>query len=86
MTVTENAENRMTKILAAAAVIVFMLAGCGAETASTAAAAAQLKAREAEQAKQQLEAAQKEIDAAQQLMQQRLENADRNAAAATAPQ
>lgn len=62
-----------------------ILTGCGVETASTAATAAQIKAEEAKRAQEQLEAARKEIDAAHQLMQQRIEDADRNAApAATA--
>jgi type II secretory pathway component PulL len=61
--------------------VAVMLLGCGVETASTAATAAQLKAQEAEQAQRQLEAAKKKIDAAQQVMQQRIEDADRDASA-----
>ncbi|MDR0251539.1 MAG: hypothetical protein LBI35_09600 [Burkholderiales bacterium] len=68
----------MKKALFALAAVVTMLTGCGVETATTAATAAQIKAEEAERAKQQMEAAMKEIEAAQKIMQQRIEEADRN--------
>ncbi|MDR0247001.1 MAG: hypothetical protein LBI16_01170 [Burkholderiales bacterium] len=74
----------MKKIFFALTAAVILLAGCGVETATTAATAAQMKAEEAERAKQQLEAAQREIEAAQQIMRQRIEDADRNASPATA--
>lgn len=53
------------------------LAGCGVETASTAATAAQLKKQEMEQAKKTMENAQKKIDGMTQQMQQRSESADK---------
>ncbi|MDR0770849.1 MAG: hypothetical protein LBE75_06575 [Burkholderiales bacterium] len=73
-----------TPVIITAAMAATMLAGCGVETATTAATAAQLKAQEVERAQQQLEAAKREIDAAQKIMRQRIEDADRNAQAATA--
>ncbi|MDR2173960.1 MAG: hypothetical protein LBE32_07155 [Burkholderiales bacterium] len=69
----------MKNFLFALAAATLMLTGCGVETASTAAIAAQIKAEETERAKQQMEAAMKEIEAAQKIMQQRIEEADRNA-------
>jgi hypothetical protein len=65
--------------LAVTAMAAAILTGCGVETATTAATAAQIKAEEAKRAQEQLEAVKKEIEAAQQLMQQRIEEADRNA-------
>ena len=59
--------------------LIFHLAGCGIETASTAATAAQLKAKEAEQAQKQLEAAKKQIEEAQQLTTQRIQEAEQAA-------
>lgn len=53
------------------------LAGCGVETASTAATAAQLKKQEMEQAKKTMENAQKKIDGMTQQMQQRSESTDK---------
>ncbi len=47
------------------------LTGCGLETASTAATAAGIKAKELEEAKKTQERAQQKIDQATQLMQQR---------------
>ena len=74
---------RTLLVLAAAAA----LAGCGLETASTAATAAALKKQEIEQGKktmekaqenigQAMEQAQKKIDGAMQQMQQRSESAE----------
>jgi outer membrane PBP1 activator LpoA protein len=64
----------MTRILisiAAAAV----LAGCGVETASTAATAASLKKQEVEQGQKTMTRAQQKIDGAMQQMQQRADGA-----------
>ncbi|MCL2297068.1 MAG: hypothetical protein FWC38_06335 [Proteobacteria bacterium] len=72
----------MKKLFFTLAATATLLAGCGVETATTAATAAQMKAEEAERAKQQMEAAMKEIEAAQKVMQQRVEEADRNASPA----
>ena len=63
---------RTLLVLAAAAA----LAGCGLETASTAATAAALKKQELEQGKKTMEQAQKKIDGAMQQMQQRSESAE----------
>lgn len=59
-------------ILAAA-----VLAGCGVETASTAATAAAIKQQEIEQGKKTMQQAQQKIDAAMQQMQQRADSAER---------
>jgi outer membrane PBP1 activator LpoA protein len=59
-------------ILAAA-----VLAGCGVETASTAATAAAIKQQEIEQGKKTMQQAQQRIDAAMQQMQQRADSAER---------
>lgn len=56
-------------------VLVFALAGCGVETAGTAATAASIKQKELEEAKKSQDRAQQKIDQAQQLMQQRAQQA-----------
>jgi curli biogenesis system outer membrane secretion channel CsgG len=53
------------------AVIAAALAGCGLETASTAATAAAIKKQELEEGKKTMERAQQKIDAAMQQAQQR---------------
>jgi len=53
------------------------LAGCGAETASTAATAAALKKQEVEQGQKTMQRAQEKIDGAVQQMQQRAGSADK---------
>ena len=53
------------------------LAGCGVETASTAATAAAIKQQEIEQGKKTMQQAQQKIDAAMQQMQQRADSAER---------
>lgn len=53
------------------------LAGCGVETASTAATAAALKKQEVEQGQKTMQRAQEKIDGATQQAQQRADNADR---------
>ena len=63
----------MKMFLALAAVI--SLAGCGVETASTAATAASLKKQEIEQGQKTMGRAQQKIDAAMQQMQQRADRA-----------
>lgn len=68
---------RMLVAVAAAAA----LAGCGVETASTAATAASLKKAELEQGQKTMQHAQQKIDAMQQQLQQ---NADRSMQAADA--
>lgn len=50
------------------------LAGCGAETAGTAATAASLKKQEMEQGQKTMQRAQEKIDGAVQLMQERAAN------------
>jgi ferritin-like protein len=75
-------KNFLFALVSTTAAATLMLTGCGVETATTAATAAQIKAEEAERAKQQMEAAMKEIEAAQKIMQQRIEEADRNASPA----
>ena len=62
---------RILVVLAAAA----GLAGCGVETASTAATAASLKKQEVEQGQKTMTRAQQKIDAAMQQMQQRADSA-----------
>jgi outer membrane biogenesis lipoprotein LolB len=52
-----------------------LLAGCGVETASTAATAASLKKQEVEQGQRTMQNAQRKIDAAMQQMQQRADDA-----------
>jgi len=64
------------KELVALAVTV-ALAGCGVETASTAATAAALKKQELEQGKKTMQRSQEKIDAAMQQAQQRAANADK---------
>lgn len=53
-----------------------LMAGCGAETASTAAIQASLKAQEAEEAKRIQQDVQRQLEAAQQLHEQALKSAD----------
>lgn len=53
------------------------LAGCGVETASTAATAAALKKQEVEQGQKTMQRAQEKIDGATQQAQQRADNADK---------
>lgn len=53
------------------------LAGCGAETASTAATAAAIKKQEVEQGQKTMQQAQERIDSAVQQMQQRAGSADK---------
>jgi len=53
------------------------LAGCGVETASTAATAAALKKQELEQGQKTMQRAQDKIDGAMQQAQQRAQNADK---------
>ena len=52
------------------------LAGCGVETASTAATAAQIKARELEEGKKTQQRAQQKIDQATEQMQERAQKSD----------
>ena len=59
----------MKNLLLVIAIAAF--AGCGVETASTAATAAGIKAKELEEAKKSLDRAQQKIDQATQQMQQR---------------
>ena len=59
----------MKNLLIVIAIATF--AGCGVETAGTAATAAGIKAKELEEAKRTQERAQQKIDQATQLMQQR---------------
>jgi curli biogenesis system outer membrane secretion channel CsgG len=63
---------KLVLILAASA-----LAGCGVETASTAATAAAIKQQEIEQGKKTMQQAQQKIDAAMQQMQHRADGAAR---------
>lgn len=53
------------------------LAGCGVETATTAASAAAIKKQELEQGQKTMQQAQQKIDAAMQQVQQRSQSADR---------
>lgn len=53
------------------------LAGCGVETASTAATVATLKKQEMEQGKKTMDQAQQKINASMQQLQQRADNADK---------
>lgn len=57
--------------------VALMLAGCGVETASTAATAASLKKQEMEQGQETKQRAQQKIDGAMQQMQERAANADK---------
>jgi hypothetical protein len=66
--------------LFASVVCVFLLAGCGAEVATTAATSAAMKKQEVEAAQQTKAMAQKKIDEATQAMQknaEQLSNADK---------
>jgi cellobiose-specific phosphotransferase system component IIA len=63
----------MRTLLAAIALSLF--AGCGVETATTAATVAEAKRREMEQAKKSMEMAKQKIEAANEQVQQRLERA-----------
>ena len=63
---------KLVLILAASA-----LAGCGVETASTAATAAAIKQQEIEQGEKTMQHAQQKIDAAMQQMQRRADGAAR---------
>jgi outer membrane lipopolysaccharide assembly protein LptE/RlpB len=58
-----------------AAVAVSFLAGCGVETATTAATSAEIKRREMEQAKKSMEMAKQKLEAANEQVQQRLDRA-----------
>jgi cellobiose-specific phosphotransferase system component IIA len=58
-----------------AAIVIAVLAGCGVETATTAATVAEAKRREMEQAKKSMEMAKQKIEAANEQVQQRLERA-----------
>jgi curli biogenesis system outer membrane secretion channel CsgG len=64
----------MNRLLALA--VVAALAGCGVETASTAATAAALKKQEVEQGQKTMQRAQQKIDSALQQSQQRADKAD----------
>ena len=57
--------------------VALMLAGCGAETAGTAATAASLKKQEMEQGQKTMERAQQKIDGAMQQLQERAGSADK---------
>jgi curli biogenesis system outer membrane secretion channel CsgG len=59
-----------------AAIAIATLAACGVETATTAAAVAEAKRREMEQAKKSLEVAKQKIEAASQQMQKNAERAE----------
>ena len=63
----------MNRLLALATIAA--LAGCGVETASTAATAAALKKQEVEQGQKTMQRAQQKIDGAMQQMQQRADEA-----------
>lgn len=65
----------MNRLLVLAAALA--LAGCGAETASTAATAAAIKKQEVEQGQQTMQRTQEKIDGAVQQMQQRAGGADK---------
>lgn len=64
---------KMLLVLAATAA----LAGCGVETASTAATSAALKKQELQQGQKTMQQSQERIDSAMQQAQQRAANADR---------
>ncbi|HSG75470.1 MAG TPA: hypothetical protein VLA30_04975 [Burkholderiales bacterium] len=57
--------------------VALMLAGCGMETASTAATAASLKKQEMEQGQKTMQQAQQRIDGAMQQLQDRAAGADK---------
>ena len=57
--------------------VALALAGCGVETAGTAATAASIKKQELQEAKKTQERAQQKVDAAVQQMQQRSESVDK---------
>lgn len=61
----------------AALLVAAALAGCGVETASTAATAAAIKKQEIEQGQRTMQQAQQKIDSAMQQMQQRADSAAR---------
>lgn len=65
----------MRMLVAAAAAAV--LAGCGVDSAGTAATAASLKKQELEQGQKTMQQAQQKINGAMQQMQERAANADR---------
>jgi curli biogenesis system outer membrane secretion channel CsgG len=65
--------NRFTGVTVALSLI--LLAGCGAEVATTAATGAAIKAREVEEGKKTMERAKQKIDAATQQMQQSAQRA-----------
>ena len=67
----------MKTVLAAIAVAV--LAGCGVETATTAATSAEIKRREMEQAKKSMDMAKQKIEAANEQVQKRLERGSEGA-------
>ena len=56
---------------ALAVIVLAILAGCGVETATTAATSAEIKRREMEQAKKNMDMAKQKIEAAAQQMQER---------------
>lgn len=58
-------------------VVAAALAGCGVETASTAATAASLKKQELQEGQRTMQGAQQKIDSAKQQMQERAANADK---------
>ena len=58
-------------------VVAAALAGCGVETASTAATAASLKKQEIQQGQKTMERAQQKIDGAMQQLQERAANVDK---------
>lgn len=60
-----------------AVVVAAALAGCGVETASTAATAASLKKQELQEGQRTMQRAQQKIDGAMQQMQERAANADK---------
>lgn len=60
-----------------AVVVAAVLAGCGVETASTAATAASLKKQELQEGQRTMQRAQQKIDGAMQQMQERAANADK---------
>ena len=59
-----------------AALLLASLAGCGVETATTAASVAEMKRREMEQAKKNMDMAKQKIEAATQQVQQSAEHND----------
>lgn len=59
-----------------AAIVLATLAACGVETATTAAAVAEAKRREVEQAKKNLDIAKQKIEAANQQVQKSVERAE----------